>query len=186
MDQDYNAQVIQFFAVRLDSLSNAAFTGGIIQRLIKPPAVLTFTDSTNDARLNLALKRLNRNNTDEVVIDEQFTTSPFNTLPGDDTYRLLGRHVAFAQLKNRQDKAALYAELYTKAAIIDQRKLIPQAEDLLDSAAFFTLVRTIGLLALINEYTQTLAAKAQENTLAGKATHNVRLKAIAQKLAESV
>ncbi len=184
MDEEYNVQVIQCFDIQLDNLKNAPFAAGVIQRLIKPPAVLLFTEGTNDARLNMAIKRLNRNNPDEIVIDKQFTTSSFNILPGDDTYRLLKRHVAFGSLKNLQDKAAMYIEWYVKTMIIDQRKIIPQAEELLSSSVFYDMHKTLALLSLLCEYHQTLDDQAQENTLANKAACNTKLKKITSQLTE--
>ena len=72
----YNIEVIQFFDFKISDIKNSAFLTGLYQKLIKNPAALRIYDE-NSEMYSFALKRLNQNDKNEIVVTDEFATDIF-------------------------------------------------------------------------------------------------------------
>lgn len=117
VDTQYNCQIIMFFDIKLTHIKEAKFVGDLLQKALKPFAVIRFFDD-NEQVYHLAEKRLHATDKNEIVVESTVITPPFSCWFGDELEEAVEKYVSIAHLINTQDKVALYTEMLVKVYIL--------------------------------------------------------------------
>ena len=169
VDANYRCQVIQFFDIEVVDIKDAGFLASTYQNIIKPYCVIHMHDAKDEV-YSFALKRLNRQDDTQIVIEESFVTEkyPMN-LPDESRNRLLS-YMDFLTIKNKLDKVALYKEWYGKAYILVNEKAYEQTQLILDGNFWYDSDRTARVLG---KYARLIVART---SLKKAATNADRMK----------
>ena len=167
INEDYRCEILMKIDLYLSDLKHKDFIAQAIQPLFKPYVILRLMDTSGSIAYSFAHKRLNKNDSDTIVIAHSYCTDPstgdFNA-------------IQYANLVNRSNKRDLYIEAMTKAFLIDNPKIFIGAESLLNSKVWYHGDST---LQLFHQLTHLLTLKQQKNTAksnAAKATLNNQIK----------
>jgi len=76
-DEKYNFKVIQYFDFEITDIKKAGFLANLYQESIKSPCILRFYDNSKEL-YSLALKRLNQNDRNEIVVTDTVMTETFD------------------------------------------------------------------------------------------------------------
>lgn len=165
IDTTYRCQAIQFFDIEVADIKDAQFLASTYQNLIKPYCVIHMHDSKNEV-YSFAVKRLNQQIENEIVIEESLVTEkyPMN-LPDESRNRLLA-YMDFLSVKNKQDKVALYKEWYGKAYLLANEKVYDKVQLILDGNFWYDTDRTARVLG---KYAQLIEARAGLKKATGNA-----------------
>ncbi len=183
INDDYNCQAIAFLVVKIKNLKNAAFVGRIIQKEVKTLCVVEFTDGTNECWC-FADKRLNKQDKNEIVVENLYIT---DTLPmnfTNDTKTLFSLYIDYESILNRSNKHAYYMEMMTKSYLIFNVKIYSNASELLDSKLWYSEESTLACYDLLTQLKQLKIAVGKTNTVAEKSALNSQIKAIMKQLEE--
>lgn len=141
INEEYNCAVIMFLDIQLEDMKHVAFVGRVIQNLIKPYCVISFSDHKQQA-LCFAHKRLSKTDDSEIVVEELVVTKSHPLTGGTFPPPALD----FEALKNRANKRDLYLEAMTKAYLCDNDRIFMKARALFDSKVWFNGTQTLNLL----------------------------------------
>jgi hypothetical protein len=177
INEQYNCPVIMSFDCKITSTVHAAFIANIMQQQIKAPCVLRFYDG-GDCVYSFAHKRLNQNDSSQVVILEQFITHEMSCFSDDDTAKEFEKILAFDNLQNKSDKLSLYLETMVKAFILSNNKLFMKICLLFDSKVWYNRDEVYSLFLKLLKL-QELKLKLKAEKLHGeKAKLNSEIKSI--------
>lgn len=173
INDSYKCVALLFLDVELEDISQAPFAAQTIQALFKPFVRIHFSDAKGRHCLSYARKRLNRNDSNAVVIVDEYCSAP---TPGFDAHPLL----RFESLVNRTNKRDLYLEAMTKHFLIDHPKLFIGAGSLLESKLWYDGSRILELYSKLTAIQGLKNEKESCKSLAAKADINKRLKVAIQ------
>ncbi|PKM75637.1 MAG: DUF4391 domain-containing protein [Firmicutes bacterium HGW-Firmicutes-17] len=138
VNEEYNCQVIQFYDFELADIKKATFIANLYQEIIKSPCVLRLHDNSNEA-YSFALKRLNQNDRTQVVVTDKVVTALYPiVLPSSDKNTLL-RELAYDNIKNKDDKASFYFEMYLRAYVLTNDKVYANAKSFLSKPIWYSM-----------------------------------------------
>ena len=183
INDDYNCQAIAFLVVKIKNLKNATFVGRIIQKEVKPLCVVEFTDGTNECWC-FADKRLNKQDKNEIVVENLYITDILPMNFTNDTKTLFNLYIDYESILNRSNKHAYYMEMMTKSYIIFNVKLYENVSKLLDSKLWYSEKSTIICYNLLTQLKQLKIAVSKTNAVAEKSALNSQIKAIMKQLEE--
>lgn len=181
-NKDYKYKVIQYLEVELDDIKNANDMGVIFQKIFKSPLIVKFYDKSGYYAYSYALKRISKVDNNEVVIIDYFTTNKVDSVVDIDTRELYDKFLAIDKVLNYSDKVCLYYEIYTKAFIIENRKLINNSIDLLHNKVYYELKNMIDLYYKLVELIQCESSLKKANTISEKIDINNKKKILLRKL----
>ena len=131
----YNIEVIQFFDFKVSDIRNSAFLTGLYQKLIKNPAVLRIYDE-NSEMYSFALKRLNQNDKNEIVVTDEFATDIFYLT-------MSNKKVEFEEITdyenivNKINKLNFYTEMYIKSYILKNENIYKDLKSFLKNPIWY-------------------------------------------------
>ena len=136
-NEDYKYKVIQYLEVELDDIKYAKDMGSIFQNIFKSPLIVKFNDKKGYYAYSYALKRISKVDNKDVVLIDYFTTKKIDSFVDVEARELYNKFLSIDKVLNNSNKVCLYYEVYIKAFIIENRKLINNYVDLLNSKLYY-------------------------------------------------
>ena len=133
----YKYKVIQYLEVELDDIKYAKDMGSIFQNIFKSPLIVKFYDKKGYYAYSYALKRISKVDNKDVVLIDYFTTKKIDSFVDVEARELYNKFLSIDKVLNNSNKVCLYYEVYIKAFIIENRKLINNYVDLLNSKLYY-------------------------------------------------
>lgn len=177
-NDEYKYKVIQYLLVELDDIKNAKEIGEIFQNAFKSPLIIKINDNRGYFAYSLALKRINKINSNEIVIDDIFITDKYDDIINVDMINLFSRYLNMDNLLNKSNKLSLYYEIYLKAFIIENRKNISSYKDLLTYNFYYDLEKMKNIHKCIKEIIEINLSLIKSLTIKDKLELNNRKKDI--------
>lgn len=135
-DERHIFKVIQYFDFEISDIKKAVFLANIYQGVIKTPCILRFYDSSKEA-YSLALKRLNQNDRNEIVVTDTVMTESFDLSISGLAKRKVEEILDFSKILNRTNKVNFYLEMFVKNYILKNQKYYQKSERLLESLIWY-------------------------------------------------
>jgi superfamily II DNA or RNA helicase len=177
-DEEYNCQVVLYFDVELNELKYCSFVGEIMQKMIKPPALIRFRDDRGMFVYCLAHKRLNMQNKEDIVVEDVVFSPPASMFLPDETGRLMAEYIEYENVKNKTNKLTFYYEMLTKMILISSMNLWSGARPALDSNVYYDIDKSMYMVELLKKLKQLERKLKSEVTISEKAKINGEIKAI--------
>jgi hypothetical protein len=176
---------IQFFSAHVDSLRTAPFVCGILQRMIKTPCVITIRDE-RDERHSFALKRLNLQDNNSVVVMDEFLTHPLpRGVAGTDDH-LMHEFAGWDAIVNRTNLYSFYLEMTVKCYIITHRDVWSGMQNLLSSGVWYNTEDVMEMYREVKQVVHLTEERGKSLTVGDSARLNGELKYSYDKLIEYI
>lgn len=143
-DEKYNFKVIQYFDFEITDIKKAGFLANLYQEAIKSPCVLRFYDNSKEL-YSLALKRLNQNDRNEIVVTDTVMTETFDLSMSGSAKREVERVLDYSKILNRTNKVNFYSEIFIKNYILKNRKYYQKSGNILESLIWYDRNKTINV-----------------------------------------
>lgn len=146
IDDETNCQVIQFYTFEIADIKKANKISAIYQELIKPFCIIKFVDSKNEA-YSLAIKRLNKNDSTQIVVEESLLSQIYPILA---IKKAFERNLDFTTIKNTTNKYNFYYEIFLKAYIITNNKIYSNVKRFLNMPIWYDIIKVKELYELLS------------------------------------
>lgn len=159
LDETYNYQAIQFLDFEIVDIKKVGFIATLYQEMIKPPCVIRFFTTENEA-YSFALKRLNQNDKTQIVVTDSFTSTRFSnnfSIPQKDIFH---NALSYPNLVNKLNKHSLYMEVFVKSYIITNEKFYAKGIDFLSKPIWYDTAKVIDFY----NHLSTLVTKKNQLT----------------------
>lgn len=156
-DEEHYCQAVLFFEVKLKKLKDASFVSGIIQSRVKELCVIRFFDTAGEM-YSFVTKRLNQQDTNEIVLEDSYLTPELPVGFPNETKRELLNQLDFNNIKNRNNKLCFYLEMMLRAFIVTGKGLYSKQAQLLDSKVWYNYEDMKALLSGLNQLLNLKAA----------------------------
>ena len=143
-DEKYNFKVIQYFDFEITDIKKAGFLANLYQESIKSPCILRFYDNSKEL-YSLALKRLNQNDRNEIVVTDTVMTEIFDLSMSSSAKREVERVLDYSKTLNRTNKVNFYSEIFIKNYILKNRKYYQKSGNILESLIWYDRNKTINV-----------------------------------------
>lgn len=150
VNDDYNIQVVIFLEVELKSMKYIEYINDVFQKLLKGYSIIKYI-CDNDVALGYGYKRLNKQDTNEIVLESSFVTEEFQEMFFLDNYLLYKKYLNFEDIKNKNDKLEFYMENMVKAYIISNKDRLGNYNNILDSNIYYSLGPTVKLYKILEQ-----------------------------------
>lgn len=135
-DEKYNFKVIQYFDFEITDIKKAGFLSNLYQEAIKSPCLLRFYDNSKEV-YSLALKRLNQNDRDEIVVTDTVMTEIFDLSMSSSAKREVEGALDYSKILNRTNKVNFYSEMFIRNYILKNRKYYQKSGNILESLIWY-------------------------------------------------
>ncbi len=135
-DERYIFKVIQYFEFEISDIKKAGFLTNLYQEAIKSPCVLRFYDNSKEV-YSLALKRLNQNDRNEIVVTDTVMTEIFDLSMSSSAKREVEGALDYSKILNRTNKVNFYSEMFIKNYILKNRKYYQKSGNILESLIWY-------------------------------------------------
>ena len=135
-DEKYNFKVIQYFDFEITDIKKAGFLANLYQESIKTPCVLRFYDNSKEL-YSLALKRLNQNDRNEIVVTDTVMTEIFDLSISSSVKREVEGALDYSKILNRTNKVNFYSEMFIRNYILKNRKYYQKLGNILESLIWY-------------------------------------------------
>ena len=179
----YNCQLIQFYDFELENIKKAKYISEIYQRLIKSPCVLRIYDNNKEI-YSFALKRLNQNDKNEIVVSDEFLTEEFETYLPSFSKRELGNIISFEKILNKSNKVNFYFEMYTKVFIQKYQKIYQKSKELLEKPIWYDESKSKMIYELFKNMINLREKIEKINLASEKVKCNQEIREIIKKIEE--
>ena len=129
-DERYIFKVIQYFEFEISDITKAGFVANLYQEAIKSPCVLRFYDNSKEV-YSLALKRLNQNDRNEIVVTDTVMTEIFDLSMSSSAKREVEGALDCSKILNRTNKVNFYSEMFIKNYILKNQKYYQKSGNIL-------------------------------------------------------
>ena len=143
-DEKYNFKVIQYFDFEITDIKKAGFLANLYQEAIKSPCVLRFYDNSKEL-YSLALKRLNQNDRNEIVVTDTVMTETFDLSMSGSAKREVEGVLDYSKTLNRTNKVNFYSEMFIRNYILKNRKYYQKSGNILESLIWYDRNKTINI-----------------------------------------
>ncbi len=143
-DERYIFKVIQYFEFEISDIKKAGFLANLYQEAIKSPCVLRFYDNSKEL-YSLALKRLNQNDRNEIVVTDTVMTETFDLSMSGSAKREVERVLDYSKILNRTNKVNFYSEIFIKNYILKNQKYYQKSGNILESLIWYDRNKTINI-----------------------------------------
>ncbi|NCC80800.1 MAG: DUF4391 family protein [Clostridia bacterium] len=150
VDEIYNYQIIQIFDFEVTEIKKAGYISTMYQEIIKAPCILRIHDSSHEV-YSFALKRLNKNDSTQVVVTDFLLTDPFSIDLPDVTRDTLMKAITYSAVRNKQNKVTYYLEIFVKAYLLKNSKLYSKLESFLEKPIWYDESKVLHLYQLVKE-----------------------------------
>ena len=148
IDKNYNIQVIMILEVELKSMKYVEYINEVFQRILKGYVIIKYIYDDNVA-LGYGYKRLNKQDKNEIVLEDSFVIEEFEEMFLFDNYLLYEKYLNFNNIKNKNNKLEFYMENMVKAYIISNRDKLREYKIILDSNIYYSLESTFKLYKIV-------------------------------------
>ena len=179
----YNCQLIQFYDFELENIKKAKYISEIYQRLIKSPCVLRIYDNNKEI-YSFALKRLNQNDKNEIVVSDEFLTEEFETYLSSFSKRELGNIISFEKILNKSNKVNFYFEMYTKVFIQKYQKIYQKSKEILEKPIWYDESKSKMIYELFKNMINLREKIEKINLASEKVKCNQEIREIIKKIEE--
>ena len=179
----YNCQLIQFYDFELENIKKAKYISEIYQRLIKSPCVLRIYDNNKEI-YSFALKRLNQNDKNEIVVSDEFLTEEFETYLPSFSKRELENIISFEKILNRTNKLTFYSEIYTKTFILKYQKIYQKSKEILEKPIWYDESKSKMIYELFKNMVNLREKIAKINLTTEKVKCNQEIREVLKKIEE--
>ena len=179
----YNCQLIQFYDFELENIKKAKYISEIYQRLIKSPCVLRIYDNNKEI-YSFALKRLNQNDKNEIVVSDEFLTEEFETYLPSFSKRELGNIISFEKILNKSNKVNFYFEMYTKVFIQKYQKIYQKSKEILEKPIWYDESKSKMIYELFKNMINLREKIEKINLASEKVKCNQEIREIIKKIEE--
>ena len=135
-DERYIFKVIQYFEFEISDIKKAGFLANLYQEAIKSPCVLRFYDNSKEL-YSLALKRLNQNDRNEIVVTDTVMTEIFDLSMLSSAKREVEGALDYSKILNRTNKVNFYSEMFIKNYILKNQKYYQKSGNILESLIWY-------------------------------------------------
>jgi len=135
-DERYIFKVIQYFEFEISDIKKAGFLANLYQETIKSPCVLRFYDNSKEV-YSLALKRLNQNDRNEIVVTDTVMTEIFELSMSSSAKREVEGALDYSKILNRTNKVNFYLEMFIKNYILKNQKYYQKSGNILESLIWY-------------------------------------------------
>ena len=135
-DERYIFTVIQYFEFEISDIKKAGFLANLYQEAIKSPCVLRFYDNSKEV-YSLALKRLNQNDRNEIVVTDTVMTEIFDLSMSSSAKREVEGALDYSKILNRTNKVNFYSEIFIRNYILKNRKYYQKSGNILESLIWY-------------------------------------------------
>ena len=181
VNNDYNFQVIQFYDFELSDIKKAVFVANLYQEIVKSLCVIRLHDANNEV-YSFALKRLNQNDSSQIVITDKFVTAIYPTvIPSSDKSTLL-RELAYSNIKNHDNKGSFYFEMYLRAYILKNDKVYVDSRSFLSKPIWYSMSKLKDVYALLSAVVTNKEKVQKAVTNSEKMKLNQEIKKIIEEL----
>ena len=135
-DEKYNFKVIQYFDFEISDIKKAGFLANLYQEAIKSPCILRFYDNSKEL-YSLALKRLNQNDRNEIVVTDTVMTEIFDLSMSSSAKREVKETLDYSKILNRTNKVNFYSEMFIRNYILKNRKYYQKSRNILESLIWY-------------------------------------------------
>ena len=181
INDDYNCQVIAFLEVTITNLKNAAFVAKIIQKQVKTLCVIELTDG-NEECFSFADKRLNKQNKNEIIVEDVFITDTLPLKFSNNAKTLFSLYIDYETILNRNNKHSYYMEMMTKAYLVFHQELYSGTVSLLDSKLWYDDKKIEECYTAITTLCNLKLKAAKTTAVAERGVINKQIKTIIQQL----
>ena len=143
-DERYIFKVIQYFEFEISDIKKAGFLVNLYQEAIKSPCVLRFYDNSKEV-YSLALKRLNQNDRNEIVVTDTVMTETFDLSMSGSAKREVEGVLDYSKTLNRTNKVNFYSEMFIRNYILKNRKYYQKSGNILESLIWYDRNKTINI-----------------------------------------
>lgn len=177
VNETYRILGIQVFSITIDSLSHVPFAAEILQKSIKTLAVLYFTDGKSEC-YSFALKRLNKNDANQVVVTHSFVSQTKPCSVGSQAEDELVRYAGFDSAVNRSSLFSWYLELMVKCFILKNRQVWSGMDLLLSGKVWYDSLRVLELFEVLQRLVRVHDERLRAITMSDSLELNSELKRI--------
>ena len=135
-DERYIFKVIQYFEFEISDIKKAGFLANLYQEAIKSPCVLRFYDNSKEV-YSLALKRLNQNDRNEIVVTDTVITEIFELSMSSSAKREVEGALDYSKILNRTNKVNFYLEMFIRSYILKNQKYYQKSRNILESLIWY-------------------------------------------------
>ena len=179
----YNCQLIQFYDFELENIKKAKYISEIYQRLIKSLCVLRIYDNNKEI-YSFALKRLNQNDKNEIVVSDEFLTEEFETYLPSFSKRELENIISFEKILNKSNKVNFYFEVYTKVFIQKYQKIYQKSKEILEKPIWYDESKSKMIYELFKNMINLREKIEKINLASEKVKCNQEIREIIKKIEE--
>ncbi len=139
------------------------------------PCVIRFYDAVSES-YSFGLKRLNRQDENEVVVEYAFITKPFSrVLPSRQRDALLGA-ISYENIKCKVNKLSYYNEMFVKAYVVHNDTAYQKALELLNMNLWYDADKTVALYLSYKDLVSQKYMLSKVTTQAEKLPCNIKIK----------
>ena len=135
-DERYIFTVIQYFEFEISDIKKVGFLANLYQEAIKSPCVLRFYDNSKEL-YSLALKRLNQNDRNEIVVTDTVMTEIFDLSMPSSAKREVEGALDYSKILNRTNKVNFYLEMFIRSYILKNQKYYQKSRNILESLIWY-------------------------------------------------
>ncbi|TYQ15707.1 UNVERIFIED_CONTAM: uncharacterized protein DUF4391 [Acetivibrio alkalicellulosi] len=154
--EDYNYSTIQFLKFEVKEAESFLPITSELHMVFKEPVVFYVIDNYQNFFYSLALKRLSKQNTDEIVIEKHINTEVLNDIISSDLKGKLSKYLSFQELLNK-DIRGLYYEIFLKLMLIFKHSSISDYEKIIEMKFYYNFDKIKKVLSLIELYESIVA-----------------------------
>ena len=170
VDENNRCEVIQFFDIEVGNIKDAPFVANIYQAVIKSPCVIHFYDAVSES-YSFGLKRLNRQDENEIVVEYAFITKPFSrVLPSSQKDALLSA-IAYENIRCKVNN-----EMFVKAYVVHNDTAYQKAFELLNTKLWYDADKTVALYSAYKDLVSQKYMLSKSTTQAEKLPYNIKIK----------
>ena len=143
-DERYIFKVIQYFEFEISDIKKAGFLANLYQEAVKSPCVLRFYDNSKEV-YSLALKRLNQNDRNEIVVTDTVMTEIFDLSMSSSAKREVEGALDCPKILNRTNKVNFYSEMFIRNYILKNQKYYQKSRNILESLIWYDRNKMINV-----------------------------------------
>lgn len=167
IDANYNYQIIQIFDFEVTDIKKAGYVSTIYQEIIKAPCIIRIYDSSHEV-YSFALKRLNKNDSTQVVVTDFLLTEPFSINLPDLPRDKLTKSITYSAIRNKQNKVTYYLEVFVKAYLLKNSKLYSKLGSFLEKPIWYDENKVLNLYQHVKELSSQKEKLVKSVTAADK------------------
>lgn len=181
IDENVHVEAIQYFDFEIKDIKKAAFIANTYQAIIKSPCIIRIHD-TKDEIYSFALKRLNQNDNNEIVVVDNILTQSFpRFLPSRDKNKFLEK-IDYNKIKNKITKKHFYDEMFVRAYLELNSKVYASTNYIIQKPIWYSEEKVKKIFYLFKKLKSLKEQIIKEN----KANEKMRINQEIKKILEEI